>query len=122
MTASRTGIALALLILTAPLLAADAPVAASASTLVYACDEGKKITAVRDDAADDAGISVSVDGDPALQKLEMHYVMAANGEKASNGKFIWWTKGDEGFFAEEDPPAGRGEVLIGGCQESPPAG
>ncbi len=86
----------------------------------YACDDHRVITAVADNSdADHPKITVSVDGDPALQSLEMPCVMSANGEKASNGKLVWWTKGDEGFLANEDPPAGDGEVVIGGCQEIP---
>lgn len=118
MTATRMGIQLALALFSAPLLAADASGAASVATLVYACDEGKQITAVINESdADQAAITISVAGDPALQNVEMHYEMAANGEKASNGKLIWWTKGDEGFLANEDEPAGDGEVVIGGCRE-----
>ena len=95
MTQIRSGIQLALALFSAPLLAADAPGSASATTLVYACDEGKQITSVIDDSdPDQSKITVSVAGDPALQNVEMHYQMSANGEKASNGKFVWWTKGD----------------------------
>ena len=116
----RSGIQLALAVFSAPLLAADAPSAASVTSLVYACDEGKQITAVSDDSdADQSKITISVAGDSALQNVEMHYQMSANGEKASNGKLIWWTKGDEGFLAEEDPPVGSGDVIIGGCREVP---
>ncbi|MBK9656504.1 MAG: MliC family protein [Rhodanobacteraceae bacterium] len=120
MTRMRSGIQLALALFSAPLLAADAPGSASATTLVYACDEGKQITSVIDDSdPDQSKITVSVAGDPALQNVEMHYQMSANGEKAGNGKLVWWTKGDEGFLAQEDPPAGSGDVIIGGCREVP---
>lgn len=120
MTPIRSAIQLALALFSAPLLAADAPGAASVTTLVYACDEGKQITTASDNSdSDEAKITISVAGDPALQNVEMHYQMAANGEKAGNGKLIWWTRGDEGFLANEDAPAGDGEVLIGGCREVP---
>lgn len=87
-------------------------------TLVYACDDGKKIVTVID--ATDAGkpsITLSVEGDAKLQNIAMHDVISANGNKTTNGKLVWWTKGDEGFLAEEDAPKGNGEVLIGGCEE-----
>lgn len=120
MTPTRSAIQLALALISVPLLAADAPGAANVTSLVYACDEGKQITAVSDNSdADQSKITISVAGDPALQNVEMHYQMSANGEKAGNGKLIWWTKGDEGFLANEDAPAGDGEVLIGGCREVP---
>lgn len=118
MTATPTGITLALLLVSAPLLATDTPAADSGRKLVYACDGGRTVTAVHDGAeSDHARVMVSVDGDPAVQNIEMHYVMAANGEKASSGKLVWWTRGDEGFLANEDPPAGDGEVVIGGCRD-----
>lgn len=120
MTPTRSGIQLALAVFSVPLFAADVPTTASVTSLVYACDEGKQITSVIDNSdPDQAKITISVAGDPALQNVEMHYVMSANGEKASNGKLVWWTKGDEGFLAEEEPPAGSDDVIIGGCREVP---
>ena len=118
MSTIRTNAALLLVLASAPLLAAES--AADVSSTAYLCDDDKIVAAVVDNSdADDPKITVSVDGDAALQNLEMRYVMSANGEKASNGKLVWWTKGDEGFLANEDPPAGDGEVVIGGCKEVP---
>lgn len=123
MTATRMGILIAIALFTEALFAADTPSASSVISQVYACDENKQVTAVIDDSdADQSKITISVAGDPALQNVEMHYQMSANGEKASNGKLIWWTKGDEGFLANEDAPAGDGEVLISGCQAVPAKG
>ena len=116
------GIHIALLLWAAPLIASeplpDGAVADAATTLVYRCDDDKKLTAVMDLSNPDLPVTrISVDGEADLQGIELHDVMSANGVKTSNGKLVWWTKGDEGFLAEEDPPAGSGDVIIGGCQE-----
>lgn len=126
MTSTPMGICLTLALLSGPLLAKESPVAtagaASVRSIHYACDDGKKITSVIDESdSDKAKTTVSVEGDSALQGVEMHDVLSANGVKSSNGKLVWWTKGDEGFLAEEDPPHGNGEVLIGGCGIEPGA-
>ena len=118
MKSNHTIAALALVLASAPVLAADP--ANEITPVAYLCDDDKIVAAVADNSdADDPKITVSVDGDAALQNIEMRYVMSANGEKASNGKLVWWTKGDEGFLANEDPPAGDGEVVISGCKEVP---
>ena len=98
--------------LTGPAASADAR-----TTLTYRCAGGKTIVAVIGNAT----TTISVEGDAALQNLAMHDVASASGVKTSNGKLIWWTKGDEGFLAEEDPPAGSGDVLIADCREVPAA-
>lgn len=99
----------------------DRAAAPSPSSIIYRCDGDKKITTVVDQAnPENPKTTISVDGDPALQNIEMFEVMSANGVKTSNGKLVWWTKGDEGFLAAEDPPAGDGEVVVGGCKETPP--
>jgi len=129
MTSLRISSSFVLALHSASLLAAAQPqsssndqsaegVAAAVTSLTYACDGGKKIVAVRDNSdADHPKTVVSVEGDATMQNIEMHDVMSANGVKTSNGKLVWWTKGDEGFLAEEEPPAGSGEVLIGECKE-----
>jgi len=79
MTATRTGIQLALILFSAPLLAADAPTAGSVTSLVYQCDDDKRITAVIDNSdLDHPKTTISVAGDPKLQKVEMQDVMSAN--------------------------------------------
>lgn len=118
MISTRTGIALVLALASAPLIAAEST--SAVTSVAYLCDDDRIVAAVVDNSdSDNPKITVSVDGDAAMQDLEMRYVMSANGEKASNGKLVWWTRGDEGFLANEDPPAGDGEVVIGGCKEVP---
>ncbi len=129
MTSFQIGTGLVLALCSASLFAAVQPasasdgksaerVAAAVTSLSYQCAEGKKIVAVIDnsDAAHPKTV-VSVEGDATMQNIEMHDVMSANGNKASNGKLVWWTKGDEGFLAKEDPPVGSGDVLVGECKE-----
>ncbi len=130
MTSFQIGTGLVLALCSASLFAAAQPasasdgksaerVAAAVTSLTYECAEGKKIVAVIDNSdADHPKTVVSVEGDATMQNIEMHDVISANGNKASNGKLIWWTKGDEGFLAEEEPPAGSGDVLIGECKEA----
>lgn len=59
---------------------------------------------------------VSVEGDPQIQQVEMRHVPYANGFKSSNGRLVWWTRGDEGFLMEEYPPAGNGQMLLDDCR------
>lgn len=88
------------------------------SIFEYDCAGGKKvITVVFAGALGETKLILSVKDDPRLKDLEFHQVMAASGVKSSNGKLIWWTKGDEGFLMEEYPPAGSGEMVIQDCKE-----
>jgi membrane-bound inhibitor of C-type lysozyme len=130
MSAFRLPLCLALALAAAPLLAeeeapgvlpaADAPAAAAAAPTVYRCAGGKTLrTTVDASDADRPRTLLSVDGDAALQGIALLDVPSANGNKTSNGKLVWWTKGDEGFLAEEEAPAGNGEVLIAECREAP---
>lgn len=83
----------------------------------YRCAGGKRVAAEIDSSdAEHLRTWVSVEGDPKLQRIEMQQVMAASGFKSSNGKLVWWTKGDEGFLMEEYPPAGSGEMVVEDCR------
>lgn len=82
----------------------------------YACAGGKFITAVWDRSdPDDAKTFVTVEGDPALQNIEMRQGFAASGVRNTNDKLTWWTRGDEGFLAEEHPPEGSDGMLVDDC-------
>jgi membrane-bound inhibitor of C-type lysozyme len=125
----RTAIPFALAIFSTLLFAASEPTASASAdesaptaitSLTYLCDGGKKLVAVADNTdLDHPKTTISVEGNGALQGIVMHDVLSANGVKTSNGKLVWWTKGDEGFLSEEDPPKGSGDVLIGDCKEVP---
>jgi putative lipoprotein len=46
---------------------------------------------------------------------------SADGERYSDGKVVWWGKGNGGFL-QEDAPDGNGKMILQGCQlEKPPA-
>lgn len=91
---------------------------AGQSIFQYQCAGGKKVTAIVDGSAPELTRTlITVEGDPDLQQIEMQQVMAASGVKSSNGKLVWWTRGDEGFLMEEYPPAGNGEMVIEDCKE-----
>ena len=84
----------------------------------HQCAGGKKISAVVElGELGHARTVLSVEGDVSLQNIEMQQVMAASGFKSSNGKLIWWTRGREGFLAEEDPTGAVAEILIDDCVE-----
>lgn len=100
--------------------APDAAAATPAASTTYRCAGGKTIRTTLD--ARDARrprTLLSVDGDAALQDIALLDVPSANGNKTSNGRLVWWTRGDEGFLTKEDAPAGNGEVLIADCREVP---
>jgi len=74
--------------------------------LDYTCEAGAKITVyLRDTTA----------------KVRTHdhiYLMrqarSADGNRYSDGKVLWWSKGDGGFL-QEDTPDGDGKMLMKGC-------
>ncbi len=48
------------------------------------------------------------------QMYLMHQTAAADGNRYSDGKVLWWGKGDGGFL-QEDTPDGDGKMLVKGC-------
>jgi putative lipoprotein len=51
----------------------------------------------------------------------MKQVVAADGTRYSDGKVIWWSKGNDGFL-QEDTPDGDGQKIVKDCYlEKPPA-
>ena len=50
----------------------------------------------------------------------MRQTSSADGNRYSDGKVLWWGKGDEGFL-QEDTPAGDGRMLVTGCVLDKPA-
>jgi membrane-bound inhibitor of C-type lysozyme len=78
----------------------------------YTCEAGAKITIyLRDTTA----------------KVRTHdhiYMMrqtpSADGNRYSDGKILWWGKG-EGGFLQEDTPDGDGKMLVQGCVLDKPA-
>lgn len=44
----------------------------------------------------------------------MRQTGSADGSRYSDGKILWWSKGDTGFL-QEDMPDGDGKMLVKGC-------
>lgn len=51
----------------------------------------------------------------------MKQTVSADGNRYSDGKAVWWGKGNGGFL-QEDAPDGNGKMIVQGCQlDKPPA-
>lgn len=49
----------------------------------------------------------------------MRQTHSADGTRYSDGKVLWWSKGDTGFL-QEDTPEGDGKMLVKGCMLDKP--
>lgn len=77
----------------------------------YTCEGGAKVTAyLRGDMA-----KIRYEGKAYLMKQ----TMSADGNRYSDGKVVWWGRGNGGFL-EEDAPDGNGKMLVQGCQLDKP--
>jgi membrane-bound inhibitor of C-type lysozyme len=54
------------------------------------------------------------------QMYLMRQTPAADGNRYSDGKVLWWGKGDTGFL-QEDTPDGDGKMIVKGCALDKPA-
>lgn len=54
------------------------------------------------------------------QIFMMRQTPSAEGNRYSDGKVLWWGKGDTGFL-QEDTPDGDGKMLVKGCVLDKPA-
>ena len=54
------------------------------------------------------------------QIFMMRQTPSAEGNRFSDGKVLWWGKGDPGFL-QEDTPDGDGKMLVKGCVLDKPA-
>jgi membrane-bound inhibitor of C-type lysozyme len=75
----------------------------------------------------EAGAKITVYLHNATAKVRTHdqiYMMrqahSADGSRYSDGKVLWWCKGDTGFL-REDTPDGDGKMLVKGCVLDKPA-
>jgi membrane-bound inhibitor of C-type lysozyme len=78
----------------------------------YTCESGAKITVYLHDAA------------AKIRTHDHSYLMrqtrSADGDRYSDGKVLWWGKGDAGFL-QEDTQDGDGKMLLKGCVLDKPA-
>jgi membrane-bound inhibitor of C-type lysozyme len=72
----------------------------------YTCEAGAKITVYLHNTT--AKVRT---GD---QMYMMRQTRPADGNRYSDGKVLWWGKGDTGFL-QEDMPDGDGKMLVKGC-------
>jgi len=77
----------------------------------YACAGGAKLTVfLRDQNA------------KVIYKERMYLMkqtMSADGNRYSDGRFVWWGKGNGGFL-QEDKPDGNGAMVVTDCKLAPP--
>jgi putative lipoprotein len=77
----------------------------------YRCEEGAKVT-------------VYLNGEMAKVRYQervylMKQTQSADGNRYSDGKVVWWAKGDGGFL-QEDTPDGNGKTMAKDCQLDKP--
>jgi uncharacterized lipoprotein YbaY/membrane-bound inhibitor of C-type lysozyme len=100
-----------------PVLSPDAAAKATVRRFIYSCDDGVKLTVGYSESL----ARVSYNGHVYVMKQ----VMSADGGRYSDGKLVWWSKGNGGFLAEADDgnsPTG-GKQLAKNCNGVPaPAG
>jgi putative lipoprotein len=77
----------------------------------YTCEAGAKLTVhLRNQTA-----KVVFKDEVYLTKQ----VISGSGTRYSDGKVVWWSKG-EGGFLQEDSPDGDGKMMVKGCQLNKP--
>ena len=78
----------------------------------YTCEAGAKVTVYVHNAT------------AKVRTRDQIYMMrqtrSADGSRYSDGKVLWWGKGDTGFL-QEDTPDGDGRMLVKGCVLDKPA-
>jgi membrane-bound inhibitor of C-type lysozyme len=77
----------------------------------YTCEKGAKLT-------------VYLRSTTAKVRTQDHLFLmrqtpSAEGTRYSDGKVLWWSKGDTGFL-QEDTPDGDGNMLVKGCMLGKP--
>ena len=77
----------------------------------YTCDGGAKLTAYLSDTLAKIRFADKV--------YLMHQTESADGNRYSDGKVVWWGKGNGGFL-QEDAPDGNGKMIVQGCKLDEP--
>jgi uncharacterized lipoprotein YbaY len=77
----------------------------------YTCEGGAKLTAYLH--ADTVKILFN------NHVYRMQQVVAASGTRYSDGRVVWWSKGNGGFLQHESPD-GNGEMIVQNCQLNRP--
>lgn len=80
----------------------------SSNSTEYNCEDGKKLHITYLPKREEARWArVRVEG----TQYDLERVPSGSGEKYSNGKFIWWSKGSSGFLEIDDV------IVIKGCRQ-----
>ncbi|HUN63218.1 MAG TPA: YbaY family lipoprotein [Candidatus Sulfotelmatobacter sp.] len=77
----------------------------------YTCEDGKKLTVYLGDTY--AKISFGE------QSYLLKQTVSADGNRYSDGKTVWWGKGNGGFL-QEDTPDGNGKMIVKDCKLDQP--
>ena len=77
----------------------------------YTCENGNKLTVYLGGAS--AKITFGE------QTYFMKQTMSADGNRYSDGKIVWWGKGNGGFL-QEDSPDGNGKMIVEDCKLDQP--
>jgi putative lipoprotein len=77
----------------------------------YTCEGGKKLTVFLGDTY--AKVSFGE------QSYLMKQTVSADGNRYSDGKVVWWGKGNGGFL-QEDQPDGNGKMIVQDCKLDQP--
>jgi membrane-bound inhibitor of C-type lysozyme len=72
----------------------------------YNCEGGAKITVYLHDTVAKVRTQDHI--------YMMHQAASADGNRYSDGKILWRSKGDTGFL-QEDTPEGDGKMVVNGC-------
>lgn len=78
----------------------------------YTCESGAKITVYLHNTTAKVRTHDQI--------YMMRQAASADGNRYSDGKVLWWGKGDDGFL-QEDTPDGDGKMLVKGCVLDKPA-
>lgn len=78
----------------------------------YTCEGGAKIAVYQHDSAAKVRTQEHV--------YMMRQTSSADGNRYSDGKILWWSRGATGFL-QEDTPEGDGKMLVKGCILDKPA-
>lgn len=83
-------------------------------TKKYRCDEGKELTVEYDNSDPEKALAYVQLTPENPEKIKMTISMSASGARYTDGKLVWWTKGDTGYLTEEGD---TGVFLYNNCSE-----
>jgi len=85
-------------------------------TIHYKCDQGKLVIVDYDNTDSQKGVAYVMLDTAKKEKIKMTITMSASGARYTDGKLVWWTKGNTAYLMEEGN-SGNEKVLIDNCNE-----